>query len=154
MIHEVQYPACTPTVFAGYERTGFTSTVVGVDVAGGAISLSAGALARIVCKDSAVFGFDMRSRFSLFFAVFLYDMQIERDIDAVAQIGKEMLQHIIIRFTFLQIHQLLFTAVDDVSLVIVNLAEYGRECPILRYVLPCRMLRLAPVACCMRHPSA
>ena len=56
----------------------------------------------------------------MFFAVFLYDMQIERDIDAVAQIGKEVLQHIIIRFTFLQIHQLLFTAVDDVSLVIVN----------------------------------
>ena len=116
MIHEVQYPACTPTVFAGYERTGFTSTVVGVDVAGGAISLSAGALARIVCKDS-VFSALYDGAAS---AVFLYDMQIERDIDAVAQIGKEVLQHIIIRFTFLQIHQLLFTAVDDVSLVIVN----------------------------------
>ena len=32
-----------------------------------------------------------------------------------------------------------------------SIAEYGRECPILRYVLPCRMLRLAPVACSMRH---
>lgn len=120
MIHEVQYPACTPTVFAGYERTGFTSTVVGVDVAGWAISLSAGALARIVCKDSVFSALYDGAASACFSAVFLYDMQIERDIDAVAQIGKEVLQHIIIRFTFLQIHQLLFTAVDDVSLVIVN----------------------------------
>ena len=69
MIHEVQYPACTPTVFAGYERTGFTSTVVGVDVAGWAISLSAGALARIVCKDS-VFRLCMMEPFQVVFRSF------------------------------------------------------------------------------------
>ena len=42
MIHEVQYPACTPIIFAGYERRGFAGTVAGTVVSQGIAAASAG----------------------------------------------------------------------------------------------------------------
>ena len=76
---------------------------------------------RLLLRHPLLFGGNDRNRLRLRFAILLrHDMQIEHGADAVAKFGEKVLQHIIIRFSALQIHQLLFPAIDNPIIVVVN----------------------------------
>ena len=75
---------------------------------------------RLLLRHPLLFGGNDRNRLRLRFAILRHDMQIEHGADAVAKFGEKVLQHIIIRFSALQIHQLLFPAIDNPIIVVVN----------------------------------